>query len=221
MPTSQSESACALQSTSLNEVAVNFITEAIESVKSETKPSSTVKLELAARQKRLEQHISETKTLMGKLAQAKSKQEKDAIMAILREMSRCVFALSVHLRTWVVGRLSSCQFDGPGQTGCGFGVEARGAAHDTGKREGDPLASATSRLWDFDYQRRRRRVEEPQSHLVHSAAIGSRLVMVHYFLKNTCLLSPYSLWVRCSADLHKFPPWKSKSSQLYNASTYL
>jgi hypothetical protein len=51
------------------------------------------RLELAAKQKRLELEIAETKTLMAKLAQARTKQEKDTILAEMREKSRCVSSL--------------------------------------------------------------------------------------------------------------------------------
>jgi len=46
------------------------------------------KIQLAARQKRLEQHIAESKVLMAKLSAARTKEEKEGIMSILRERTR-------------------------------------------------------------------------------------------------------------------------------------
>jgi hypothetical protein len=84
---------------SLEDMAVSFITQTIETIKSKpftvaaAKPmNSNVRLEeLAAKHKRLEEHISESKALMAKLSQARSKEEKDGIMKVIREKSRCVF----------------------------------------------------------------------------------------------------------------------------------
>jgi hypothetical protein len=79
---------------SLDDLAVSFITETIQTYKATPQPpkpsAAAVKLELAAKQKRLEQHIAESKILMAKLTQARTKQEKDAILAVMRERSRCV-----------------------------------------------------------------------------------------------------------------------------------
>jgi len=101
---------------SLEDLAVSFITQTIETIKSRPAPTptqtstaissnkpvsttnqsnnnnsnNTTKLELAAKQRRLEQHIMESKNLMTKLAQARSKEEKDTILKVLREMTRCV-----------------------------------------------------------------------------------------------------------------------------------
>jgi hypothetical protein len=98
----------------LEDLAVSFITQTIETFKSKpaliptpqppsaistptlNKPVPTAaqsnntntKLELAAKQKRLEQHITESKKLMTQLAQARSKEEKDAILKAMREMTR-------------------------------------------------------------------------------------------------------------------------------------
>jgi hypothetical protein len=105
-----------LTALSLEDLAVCFIRQTIETFKSKpaptptTQPLSTIstptfnqpvstatqsnntntKLELAAKQKRLEQHITESKKLMTQLAQARSKEEKDAILKAMREMTRCV-----------------------------------------------------------------------------------------------------------------------------------
>ncbi|RDB27899.1 hypothetical protein Hypma_002212 [Hypsizygus marmoreus] len=85
---------------SLDDLAVSFITETIQTYKalpppipapiSAPKPPSRIntKLELAAKQKRLEQQITESKVLMEQLAQAKTKQDKDRILAAMRERSR-------------------------------------------------------------------------------------------------------------------------------------
>jgi hypothetical protein len=94
---------------SLDELAVSFITETIETYKTSPMPKtvpisspkfkpppyvgSTTRLELAAKQKRLEQEIAETKVLMAKLTQARTKQEKDAVLAEMRRRSRCVLSL--------------------------------------------------------------------------------------------------------------------------------
>ena len=101
------------QDFSLEDLAVSFITQTIETIKSQSAPTPTqtptiypsnklvsttatqlnnnsMKLELAAKQRRLEQHITESKILMTKLAQARTKEEKDTILKAMREMTRCV-----------------------------------------------------------------------------------------------------------------------------------
>ncbi|EIN08211.1 hypothetical protein PUNSTDRAFT_143867 [Punctularia strigosozonata HHB-11173 SS5] len=50
--------------------------------------------ELANKQKQLEQHIAETKQLMAQLGAARTKEEKDKILAVLRQRSRAMDALS-------------------------------------------------------------------------------------------------------------------------------
>ena len=123
---------------SLDDLAVSFIQETIETYKtspqispavqapvSKPKPSSqvnsTTRLELAAKQRRLEQEIAETKTLMAKLAQARTKHEKDGILAEMREKSRCV---SSHLLAVcslaIMNRLSIWIFH------CGFSYRTTG-----------------------------------------------------------------------------------------------
>ncbi|KAF8893225.1 hypothetical protein CPB84DRAFT_1783478 [Gymnopilus junonius] len=98
---------------SLEDLAVSFITQTIETYKSQpgtpTVPASVPmsleapshsstqlsrlqrqeanKLELAAKQRRLEQHIAESKALMARLTQARSKEEKDRILKIMKEKS--------------------------------------------------------------------------------------------------------------------------------------
>jgi len=78
--------------TTLEELAVSFITEAIQTVNPHSvKPSPhTTKLEMAAKQQWLEQQIAESKLLMAKLSSAQTKQERDAILVVMREQSRCV-----------------------------------------------------------------------------------------------------------------------------------
>ncbi|KAF8962577.1 hypothetical protein BDZ97DRAFT_1759184 [Flammula alnicola] len=84
---------------SLEDMAVSFITQTIETMKSQpspvpdpappsVKPMSNAKLELAAKQKRLEDHIFESKSLMAQLTGARTKEEKDNILKIMREKSR-------------------------------------------------------------------------------------------------------------------------------------
>lgn len=50
--------------------------------------NANVKDELAARQKRLEEYISESKMMMMQLTQAQTKREKDRLLALMREKSR-------------------------------------------------------------------------------------------------------------------------------------
>ncbi|EMD35645.1 hypothetical protein CERSUDRAFT_116384 [Gelatoporia subvermispora B] len=73
-----------------DELAVSFIVETIQTVK--TPPLKTVqaveKDDLAAKQKRLEQQIAESKLLMAKLSTAKTKEEKENILSILKERRR-------------------------------------------------------------------------------------------------------------------------------------
>ncbi|TFK32343.1 hypothetical protein BDQ12DRAFT_728765 [Crucibulum laeve] len=77
---------------SLDDLAVSFITQTIKTVKAQPPPPppsrANTKFELAAKQKRLEQQIAESKVLMAKLTQARTKQEKDSILRIMREKSR-------------------------------------------------------------------------------------------------------------------------------------
>lgn len=61
---------------------------AIPSVAPHRSSQVTEKLLLAARQKRLEQHLAETKMLMTKLGAARTKAEKDHILGTLRERQR-------------------------------------------------------------------------------------------------------------------------------------
>ncbi|KAG6899675.1 hypothetical protein C0993_008029, partial [Termitomyces sp. T159_Od127] len=113
-------SACAIPSVkaptfSLDDLAVSFITETIETYKATPNlptPTPAVaaapapgpiaalqsqnnkftmakqKIELAAQQRRLEAQIAETKILMTKFQKARTKQEREAILAAMREQSR-------------------------------------------------------------------------------------------------------------------------------------
>ncbi|KAJ7104402.1 hypothetical protein B0H15DRAFT_23822 [Mycena belliarum] len=93
---------------SLDELAVSFITETIQTALSAPppppatarKPPMSVKQELAAKQKRLEAHIAESKTLMAQLTGARSKQEKDRILGVMRERGRYVPTLFWFLSFW-------------------------------------------------------------------------------------------------------------------------
>ena len=121
---------------SLEDLAISFITQTIETIKSQPAPTltpttisvqpsikpvsttqpnnnnNTTKLELAAKQRRLEQHITESKNLMAKLSQARTKEEKDAILKAMREMSRCVPISPLHppISFWL-SLSRDCQLD--------------------------------------------------------------------------------------------------------------
>ncbi|KAK0192722.1 hypothetical protein F5146DRAFT_516440 [Armillaria mellea] len=96
-----SEAASPVSDRALDDLAVSFITETIQTLRTpregpittpQYRPSTTkataAKQELAAKQRRLEQQIAESRTLMAKLSLARTKQEKDVIMKLLRETSR-------------------------------------------------------------------------------------------------------------------------------------
>ncbi|KAK0495943.1 hypothetical protein EDD18DRAFT_1168037 [Armillaria luteobubalina] len=96
-----SEAASPVSDRALDDLAISFITETIQTLKTprerpiatpQYRPSATqataAKQELAAKQRRLEQQIAESRTLMAKLSLARTKQEKDVIMKLLRETSR-------------------------------------------------------------------------------------------------------------------------------------
>ncbi|GLB42174.1 hypothetical protein LshimejAT787_1101890 [Lyophyllum shimeji] len=125
-PAPSTASALGSHSFSLDDLAVSFITETIETIKATPTPTpstaateslptpvatpgtvplartnskltsgvvttnsaAAMKLELAAKQKRLEAQIAETKVLMARLEQARTKQERDSILALMRERSR-------------------------------------------------------------------------------------------------------------------------------------
>ncbi|KAH7923079.1 hypothetical protein BV22DRAFT_1130921 [Leucogyrophana mollusca] len=75
---------------SLEDLAVSFITETIETIKPPVLKTvtSNAKLELTLKQQRLEQYISESKALMARLVQARNKEEKENILNAMRECSR-------------------------------------------------------------------------------------------------------------------------------------
>ncbi|KAJ6562607.1 hypothetical protein B0H19DRAFT_888642, partial [Mycena capillaripes] len=80
---------------SLDDLAVSFITETIQTLMPGASafpppPPPTSTAALAAKQRRLEEHIAESKTLMAQLTGARSKQEKERILAVMRERSRYV-----------------------------------------------------------------------------------------------------------------------------------
>ncbi|KAH9940324.1 hypothetical protein B0H21DRAFT_665170, partial [Amylocystis lapponica] len=73
---------------SLDDMAISFITETIQTVKPPPPKAPSEKMQLAAKQKRLEQQIAESKILMAKLSSARTKGERDQIMVTLREQRR-------------------------------------------------------------------------------------------------------------------------------------
>ncbi|KAK7039707.1 hypothetical protein R3P38DRAFT_2410641, partial [Favolaschia claudopus] len=80
---------------SLDDLAVSFITETIQTlvpggggILSAPSTPMSMKEELAAKQRRLEEHIAESKILMAQLAGARSKQEKESVLRDMRERSR-------------------------------------------------------------------------------------------------------------------------------------
>ncbi|KAF8182048.1 hypothetical protein BJ912DRAFT_978903 [Pholiota molesta] len=110
-PPKLSTVAVSAHSFSLEDMAVSFITQTIETMKSQPasvadapKPApapapsapkvvgshADVRLELAAKQKLLENHISESKMLMSQLTRARTKEERDSLMRTMREKTRCV-----------------------------------------------------------------------------------------------------------------------------------
>ncbi|KAF9476960.1 hypothetical protein BDN70DRAFT_934620 [Pholiota conissans] len=91
-PPKSSTVSVSAHSFSLEDMAVSFITQTIETMKSQptsvpdpappavsaaSRAGPDVRSELAAKQKRLEEHITESKLLMAKLSLAKTKEEKD------------------------------------------------------------------------------------------------------------------------------------------------
>ncbi|KAK0239121.1 hypothetical protein EDD85DRAFT_829120 [Armillaria nabsnona] len=93
----RSEAASPVSDRALDDLAVSFITESIRTRRERPIPTSpyrsttqaiAAKQELAAKQRRLEQQIAESKALMAKLKLACTKHEKDVIMKLLRETSR-------------------------------------------------------------------------------------------------------------------------------------
>lgn len=77
--------------TSLEELAVTFISETIESIKpTALKPAVPLntRQEMFQKQLKLEQYITRSKELIAELSQAQSKEEKENIMCAVREWSR-------------------------------------------------------------------------------------------------------------------------------------
>ncbi|KAJ7244061.1 hypothetical protein C8J57DRAFT_1365349 [Mycena rebaudengoi] len=108
-PSSQTVTAAASGGFSFDDLAVSFITETIQTLQpgslalapppppplppkpvsaTQTNNNASLKQQLAAKQARLEQHIAESKTLMAQLTAARTKQEKDRLLVVMRERSR-------------------------------------------------------------------------------------------------------------------------------------
>ncbi|KAG1823424.1 uncharacterized protein BJ212DRAFT_1262420, partial [Suillus subaureus] len=78
---------------SLEELAVTFISETIDSIKPTVlKPAAPLntRQEMFQKQLKLEQYIARSKELIAELSQAQSKEEKENIMCAVREWSRYV-----------------------------------------------------------------------------------------------------------------------------------
>lgn len=104
-PTSIQVHTSTVSSFSLEDLAVSFITETLSTLRQSgsapaPRPQSmqqnpNTKEELAARQKRLEEYIADSKMLMTQLTQARTKQEKDRLLALMREKTRWVLLLPI------------------------------------------------------------------------------------------------------------------------------
>lgn len=77
--------------------AVANMSNGVPSAKLPRSSSNNVVSELAARQKRLERHIQESKVLMERISTAKTKQEKDVLLKIMRENTRCVVSVDFRI----------------------------------------------------------------------------------------------------------------------------
>ena len=83
---------------SLDQLAVSFITESIETAKQQptnkvaVAPSSS-REELALKHQRLERYITESKMLMAELSKASTREEREAILSAMRECSRYVLSI--------------------------------------------------------------------------------------------------------------------------------
>ena len=75
---------------SMEALAISFITEVVQAAESPSplRQPSTIGIDLAAKQKKLEEHIRETKALIAEIATASTKSEKDVILKTLRERSK-------------------------------------------------------------------------------------------------------------------------------------
>jgi hypothetical protein len=90
-PTSATAPTAAASGNVLEQLAVNFIADAI----ARPPPAKRVKITpppsaMAAWRTRLEHHIKSSKALMAKIQSARSKTERTKLMTILREKDRCV-----------------------------------------------------------------------------------------------------------------------------------
>ncbi|EIW78429.1 hypothetical protein CONPUDRAFT_167440 [Coniophora puteana RWD-64-598 SS2] len=75
-------------SISMEDLAISFIKESIEAVR--TVPALSIKQQLEMKQRRLEQYIAQSKALMAKLATVRTKPEREALMKELRNISRMI-----------------------------------------------------------------------------------------------------------------------------------
>ncbi|KAF9567181.1 hypothetical protein CPC08DRAFT_703430 [Agrocybe pediades] len=106
-PSLSSVSAPTSNGVSLEDLAISFITETIDTIKAQPVsapqpakaapqvhvPQSEVQRQLVEKQRRLEQHIAESKALMEKFAKCSTKAEKDNMLKVMREHTRCVVIL--------------------------------------------------------------------------------------------------------------------------------
>lgn len=102
----------------LDDLAVSFIQESIQTIKPAPLPTPTTQVPLdftkplasdssvglAARREQLEYQITETKRLMGLLSLATTKQRKDSIMGQIRELNRCVSRIIFYHPLWLASR---------------------------------------------------------------------------------------------------------------------
>jgi hypothetical protein len=84
-------SSTATSGNALQDLAVNFIADAI----ARPRPAKIVKITpsapaMAAWGKRLEQHVESSRAIMSRIQSAQSKEERNRLMAALREKNRCV-----------------------------------------------------------------------------------------------------------------------------------
>jgi hypothetical protein len=79
---------------SLEDLAISFITETIETVKQPVRKAAALneRQELAHKHELLERYIEQSKALMARLSHASNKVEKESILKAMRECTRCVVA---------------------------------------------------------------------------------------------------------------------------------
>ncbi|CAA7267289.1 unnamed protein product [Cyclocybe aegerita] len=93
LPPTSSPSSTPTPTTNTGSTATSAPLESAPGVTAKAVPTSNngndrERQELAAKQRRLEMHISESKALMARLSQARNKEEKDSILRVMREKSR-------------------------------------------------------------------------------------------------------------------------------------